>query len=386
MRGDTFIQLPANMVLTKAGVDMMVKSKTPVKRVFARDGIVKDGINSKQFNAPVLQKFVLNGYLEEVYTRLPELLSQRSNIISTNNLITYGILYRKLSPSLSDMLLNSSLVKEFNRKNPKQSIADYRTINMKTVQDLKAKKAELFTLIENDIRDQVLKMLSESNLSDEDRQLRERSLDKFLRYIDPRIWYLYLIVYSTPLQSRMEFDFATMVYDYLDNTQIATHLSNLLMEFIQNAEKAHFERIISANSLTSGENIDVWLRDKENRRKMINLAIQQDELLEISWNLNPSRNVEIDQYRLQILVSNNGLIGEVVRGSLADKMKKNTAGISLSDFYQDSGDAAKLGAGLGLLYNSYLEEICKKKGLKYFCNIVPEVSKGKTTVQIDVSF
>ena len=66
-------------------------------------------------------------------------------------------------------------------------------------------------------------------------------------------------------------------------------------------------------------------------------------------------------------------------------MKKDTDGISLSDFYQDSGDASKLGAGLGLLYNSYLEEICKKKGIKYFCNIVPEPAKDRTTVQIDLN-
>ena len=39
------------------------------------------------------------------------------NIISTNNLIMYGLLYKKLSPALSEMLLGSSVVKEFNRKN-----------------------------------------------------------------------------------------------------------------------------------------------------------------------------------------------------------------------------------------------------------------------------
>lgn len=382
---NTIIQLPSNMILTKAGADTMHQSKNTLKRVLRRDGTLQDGMNSAQFNAPVLQKFVLNGFLEEVFSRLPELLSHRANIISTNNLIMYGLLYKKLSPALSDMLLGSSIVKEFNRKNPKQSIVDYRTISMDMVKALIQQKKELFQLMENDIRDQVTRLINDSNLPDEDRNLRTRALDKFLRYIDPRIWYLYLIIYSTPLQARMELDFAAMVYDYLDNTQIATHLSNLLMEFVQNAEKAHFEKIILSNNLTETGNIDKWLREKENRKKMIDIAIKSDQLLEISWNLNPSRNPVIDQYRIQILVSNKGLIGELTRGTLADKMKKDTDGISLSDFYQDSGDASKLGAGLGLLYNSYLEEICKKKGIKYFCNIVPESVKDRTTVQIDLN-
>ena len=162
------------MILTKAGADTMHQSKNTLKRVLRRDGTLQDGMNSAQFNAPVLQKFVLNGFLEEVFSRLPELLSHRANIISTNNLIMYGLLYKKLSPALSDMLLGSSVVKEFNRKNPKQSIVDYRTISMEMVKALIQQKKELFQLMENDIRDQVAKLINDSNLPDEDRSFENK--------------------------------------------------------------------------------------------------------------------------------------------------------------------------------------------------------------------
>ena len=60
-------------------------------------------------------------------------------------------------------------------------------------------------------------------------------------------------------------------------------------------------------------------------------------------------------------------------------------GINIASFYQDSGDADKLGAGLGLLYNSYLEDICKAEGIQYKCNIFPEPEKERTTVRVDIT-
>ncbi len=66
-------------------------------------------------------------------------------------------------------------------------------------------------------------------------------------------------------------------------------------------------------------------------------------------------------------------------------MGTDTEGINIASFYEDSDDEeTKLGAGLGLLYNSYLEQICKKEGIHYKCVIYPEPKKQKTTVKIDI--
>ena len=67
-------------------------------------------------------------------------------------------------------------------------------------------------------------------------------------------------------------------------------------------------------------------------------------------------------------------------------MKTDTAGIALADFYEDTGGGDKLGAGLGLLYNSYLEDVCREKGIRYFCTLYPEPRLEKTTVTLDLTF
>lgn len=379
------ISLPASLVLTKEGFDFLAHGKTPIVRVPSmRSDIKKDGLDAKQgFNGQVIQKMVMNSYLEEIYIAKPDLLSKRFEIISTNNLIVYGILYKKLSPTLAEKVLMSNVVKDFNRKNPKYSIVDYRSIPKKVADDLVAQKASLFEIIFNDLRDQVHYLLLSSTSSDEDKQMRGRALNKFIRWIDNRIWYLYYLVYQSPMQKEMEETFAEIIFSYLDNTSIAAHMSNLVMEFVQNAEKAHFERIIVRNNLAPKEEVDIYLRKSENRKTVRQIAARSRELLEMSWNMNPGRGQIGKQYRILVRISNFGMIDEITRAKLSQKMKTNTEGIAISDLFTDF-NANKLGAGLGLLYNSYLEDFCKSKKIKYSCSLFPEPSAERTTVQIEI--
>ena len=108
-------------------------------------------------------------------------------------------------------------------------------------------------------------------------------------------------------------------------------------------------------------------------------------MLELSWTMNPERNTIGQQYRILIAISNYGLIDERLSQQLARKMKTNTDGINLASFYGSDEEDGKLGAGLGLLYNSYLEDICRQEGIQYRCNIYPEPRKEKTTVRIDIT-
>lgn len=386
-RTDKFIDLPSRMILTTAGLDLFQRSGTPLKRITNRDGTACEGLESPKFNAATAQKMVMNSYLAEIYTRLPDLLTRRYQIISTNNLIVYAILYKKLSPSLAKTMFETNVVREFNRKNPKNSIVDLQHISPKQAETLIKAKADTFRKIEEEIMAGVREIImADPAISDEDRQSRVMSLGKFINWIDKRIWFLYYVIYLTDARQQMRQVFTKMVARYLDHTKIATHLSNLVMEFIQNAEKAHFERIIVRNGMAKRGEIDKFLRKRENREFVISEAKKAQQWLELAWNMNPERAAVGRQYRIWITISNYGIIDDRVRDSLAKKMKTNTDGIGIADFYSSGdGDADKLGAGLGLLYNSYLEDICKQEGIQDKTNIFPEPQKEKTTVRIEIS-
>lgn len=379
------IQIPVNMILTKSGISLF-HDNTRLKRIKNRENIVKEGLFFPAYNATTIQKMIMNSYVEELYVKLPALLSKRNEIISTNNLVVYAILYKKLSPSLGEMIIESPLLKAFNRNNPKNSIVAIENIDPMMVDKLFNENKNHMENIKKQLHNRVQeKIETDTSLSDEDRNARLKSLNKFIDWIDKRIWYLYLIIYQSSLKNQIESSFAGMIYLYMDNTQIATHLSNLLMEFVQNAEKAHFERIARKNNLiTPNQGIDSYLRNNDNRKELTAHAVKSNQLLEIAWNLNPERTSVGRQYRIQIIISNYGVIDEGKRSLLSRKMKTNTDGISLSTFYEEV-NPEKLGAGLGLLYNSYLEDICRSKNIRYLCNIYPEPVKEKTTVKIDIT-
>lgn len=381
-----YIKLPVAILLSKEGVDFFTKSGKPTKRVVGREGTPQDGIQAEGFIAPTLQKMIMNSFVDEIYLAEPALLPLRNEIISTNNLIVYAILYRKLSPTLGTKIIDSPVFKEFNRKNPKYAVWDLQALALEKAQKLLEGKRELLDKLQTELETLIRERLLAMNLEEEDKQARIRATNKFIRWADARVWYLYLIVFNTPLRNEIQRAFVDIFLQYLETTQIATHLSNLLMEFVQNAEKAHFERIIIRHNFAPRDKVDSYLRDRMNRELVIETAKKDRQLLEISWQLKSNRSAYGKSYRIGLIISNYGLISETTRSRLAAKLKTNTSGIALADFYKDSSGEDRLGAGLGLLYNSYLEDLCRQKGIKYFCNIYPEPKVEKTTVFVEIQF
>jgi hypothetical protein len=383
-RKDPFIHLPASIILTASGLKF-VGANPAIQKVLNREGSPKEGLMSPSFNAQTIQKLIMKSMIEEIFVSQPELLSFRNALISTNNLVVYAILYRKLSPALAKALFESRVVKDFNRKNPKHSIVDLKHVSQQKVEMLQQKFGPQLAAIKREIRELVTeRILSSLNLTDEDMQARVRSLPKFIEWVDPRIWFVFYIIYNTDFKLQITNVFVNMLTAYLDHTRIATHLSNLLMEFVQNAEKAHLERLAYRNNLAARDSVDHFIRSRENREKLKAIALRNNELLEISWNMNPDRISTHSLSRIQIQVSNYGLIDEQTAQRLSRKMKSDIDGISLASFYSES-DSDKLGAGLGLLYNSYLEEICRKENIPYRVSIYPEPKREKTTVKIDMT-
>ncbi len=384
-KSTAFINLPVSLALTGEGLSLFANNPNVLKKFKNKDGSYRQGMQSESYNSVSVQKLIMNSFVEEIFISLPDFLRKRKEIIDTNNLVLYGILYKKLSPSLASMLFESHVLKDYNRKNPKALITSLNHIDKSKMEALRAAKKQLFETMEIEINSEVVqRIISSPDLEEEDRLTRMRSLEKFMAYIDKRIWYLYFIIYQTSLKDEIKKSFADMIALYLDRTKLAAHLSNLLMEFIQNAEKAHLERIIISHNMATKSEIDKYLKNSENRKWVIEEAKRKNQMLELSWNMNSERSGVGNTYKLQIAISNYGLIDEKTRASLATKMKSDASEISVANFYQDSGDADKLGAGLGLLYISYLEDICKKEGIKFFCTIFPEPSKEKTTVKIEI--
>jgi hypothetical protein len=381
-RTDRYIKIPASIIFTKEGRDIISSSSVVPAKLVNHVGIVREGIAAESVNAQTLQKMVMNSYVEEVYCTIPEFLAYRHEIMSLNSLVVFAILYKKLGPTISDMFFHSSVVKDFNRKNPKNSIVNIQQINKKNLDDIICRQKEYFDELKESVAAEVVLLINlNAVLSDEDKQIQNRCLDKFINWIDIRIWYIYNIIYKTNLSQDMRQDMANIIAKYLNRTQIATHLSNLVMELSQNAEHTHFERICIRNNLTRPGKIEEYLRRRSNRDVLTKIAREKKELLSISWNMNPDRNAIGQQYRIKISITNYGLVHDLMKAQMNKKIKTDIEGVSIADFFSADGTSP----GLGLVYNSYLEEYCRDHGIKYRCNIIHDSNTEKTTAIIDIS-
>jgi hypothetical protein len=152
------IALPSYIFLTPMGLEFFSKNAHQtivLKRYQNMNGFTKEGFFTKSFNAQVMQKLIMKFYIEEIYAALPELLPLRQEIISTNNLIIYAILYRKLTPSLAKALFESKVVKEFNRKNPKYSMTELNHISTQKVELLFKQYGPILEQIKESIREKI---------------------------------------------------------------------------------------------------------------------------------------------------------------------------------------------------------------------------------------
>ncbi len=380
------ILLPAELYVSAKGASALSSAGVKTVKLFDGSGAPREGFSAGGFNGSTIRNLIMKSLVDEIRVSLPELLSRRKHILSLNGLILYTVLYRKLNPVLAQRLLSSETVKEFNRKNPRISIVSLEHIDRSRVHGLRESLSEEFRKMETDLKTSIIeKIESDPEAGPEDRKSHIRSIDRFLEFIDERIWYLYFVINRTASGEKFRNTFAREIRRFLSHTVLADHFGNLLMEFIQNAEKAHFERIIQLYSLCPLSASDEFLRHRSNRKRIISLAERTGDMLDLSWIISRDRAGISSQFRMAAAVSNLGIISEGKRNLIQRKMQASAEGMALSDFYKFNDDI-HLGAGLGLHYNSYMEDFCRRNGIWYRASVFQEPGKERTTVKAELIF
>lgn len=386
-RTDVLIDLPVRMALYEDGIISLMGSLTKLPYFTMSDGSRGQGIVRQGLLAPTTQKLIINGYVRDIYVYMPELLKHRSKIIDLTRLSIYGLLYKQMNPTLAKVLLHSPVLLEYNKHNPSSAIRTLNHVNRKQVEAVLKAKANQKEVLELEIRNEAVQRILESTeLSEEDRLMHIRSLDKFIKFIDDRIWYLYMIVYASELRDEMKNLFADTIATYLDRTKIATHLSSVVMELVQNAEKANFDKLLMDNHwIQSPKESFQWLKNNDRRKKVVALAQSQQKFVEIAWRFHKDEIMQRKNYRIDIIVRNPGIMTHSTEKKLAGKMNTDVSESNLSDFFTESSEE-KLGAGLGLLYISYLKEECDRAGLDFKTSVYSDRIEKKTEAKIQITF
>ncbi len=383
-----FISLQAQCFLTDGGENFFTKKQIPLRDMVGPDGRKRYGFTTPNFHAYVIQKLIVKRMISDIFVAKPSLLEKRNEIMDITKLVIYGILYKKFGPQLSKILVSTEMMDRYNKKNATKKITLNSKFNYDAISKLFEMKKEEITGLKKLMLARPISMIdTDEEIRPEDKLEKKLIVTKFVEMIDKQAWYMFYLISQTDERQTIIKQVEQQLIDYLEKTKVADYFSLMLMEIIQNAEKAHLEKIArQKNMLKPTDNIDNFLRDKGCREMAIEQAKKWNHYLNLSWKFeNPNVELDEEEYKLQVQVVNKGVVEQKAKKSMQSKIKTEVKESSLANFYEHS-DADKLGAGLGLFYLSYIDEACRNFNIKFESRIITDEKKEETIVHMSLKF
>ncbi len=382
-----FISLDAKFALTDIGEDFFVSKNIPLRDIVGPDGRKRYGFTSPNFHAYVVQKLIVKKMISDLFVAKTTLLDKRTEIMDITKLIIYGILYKKFGPQLSKALISTDLMDRYNKKNPTKKITETSRFNYDAVSALiDSKREEIYELKKLMLAKPIAMIEADNEIRPEDKLEKKLIVTKFVEMIDKQSWYIFYLISQTEERQNIIKSVEQQLIEYLEKTKIADYFALMIMEIVQNGEKAHLERTARAkNMIKPTDLIDNFLRDEGCRELVVNQAKKWGHQLQLSWKFENQNLSEGTEYKLMVQLSNKGVVGAKIKQEMQGKMKAEVRDRDLASFYQNTS-ADKLGAGLGLFYLSYIQDACKHINIKFDSRIITDEKKEETIVYLGLNF
>jgi len=379
----TSINLPSKFILSDEGMSYFSQRNIPVRDLTTFDGRRKSGFFWPSFKAGLIQKMVVNRLLEMIEVDRHEFLTKREDIIDVTKLLVYGVLYKKFKPALNEILFKSEIIEKIKQANPKKNIGPDFKFNEDIVNNfMKTNGTAIATLKEILLLDPFAVIENDKDINERDKFEKKKIITRFLEQIDDNMWFLFHFLNKTKSKFEIIEQITRILISFFKKTKIADYIAFMLMELIQNAEKAHLEKLAKNKKLMSEEdNIDILLKSKQFREKLYDSAIKNRQFINLSYKFQGDVFSATNRLKLQIQIINKGLLVDKDKKKLTEKIKTDTKEKTLANFYKE-GSGEKLGAGLGLYYLSYLEDACVEENMKFDARIVSDDKKEETIVMI----
>ena len=371
------LDLPLKIVLTDAGASHFISRKQKLLRFKLAEGVEEYGIGLSHFSPASIQNMILVDYISKIEISMPEFVSHRQDVMDLSKIIVYSILYQQFDREIYDALIKCDCVRVHNRQNPRQLIDEQTRIPDVQLRKHLAIKDNVIQQCRQMILDPVWKgIMANTEYSPEEKNIYLLMTEKFLNRLSLMNWYIITLFYKKNGFDAMLSILRATLKEYMDKSKIPEYISLMIMELALNCENTNMRK--EANILYKGiDNSETLVYDQEIRSKIIDQLIQKKELVFLSWKIGGSSTAIGKRGSLNITLYNKADEFQEVKDDIESKMAANTSKTSIVDFYkqmEDDGDT-----GLGLYYMSYLDDACKKVGVK-FESIVNQFSTSDLTV------
>lgn len=340
------------MIFTDAGVSYFISHNKRINKFRLSDNNEEYGIYLVDFSPATVQRMLLLGYLSKIEVAIPNVVEKRRDVIDFTKLISYAMLYRQFDTAVFEDLVESELVRQWNRHNMRNPI-DFKT---PIKHEYLNKVLDKNRLEVQQVRSQILRPLynnirTNPGLLPDEKNIQAFLCEKYLNNMNPLTWFILTAYKDSDAYIDMIRKIQHTLNEYLRRAPIPEYLGLMLIELL-------------ITLTTQGGQVKPGYED-------------DDENIYILWKFNQKKPMTGDRAKLGINISNQRTEFESMKNSINDRTNKNVAEKSLKDFYSEAGDAMM--GNLGLYYLSYLNDACKKVNIQ-FDSFVNRIARFEQTV------
>ena len=366
------LNLPLKIILSEEGTSHFISNKMKLTHFKLADDMEEVGISVNPFKPQSVQNMIMVDYISKMEISMSEFVSVRQDVMDLSKMIVFSLMYKQFDRALYSELVKCDCVLKYNRNHPRNLIDESTRIPDAKLRPILAKNTARVTLAKKAILDPVWKaIVANKNFSPEERNIYLLMSEKFLNRLSLMNWYVSILFFQQEGSEKINVAIRHLLQEYMEKSRIADDISLLIMELVANNENDNLKK--AAKILYNGiEDTNSILFVPEIREKLFNELKRQHKLVTLQWKMGGGSTAIGKQGRLQITLYNQSNEFQQVKDNIADKMSTDTKKKTIIDFYRELPDGEE-GVDLGMMYFSYLDESCKKVGVR-FESIVNQIS------------
>ena len=376
------IDLNLHVILTTSGAGFFMGKGHKLSKITMADGAEQYGVKLSKVSPSSFQHMLRIGYLSRMEISRPEFTTVRSDLMDFSKLIIFGFLYRQFDQMLFDMLISSTMIKEWNRANPGNIIDAQTKINDSFLNEVLSQNADQLKSIRKAITAPLIdRVVTDASLQADEKNIMIFLAEKFMDHTRPFVWFILTRFNSYDEHKELIQEIRKQLDLYIRRSKIADFLTLLLMELAISAETLN---MISFAEKAYGEGVDApaMLYDPVKRETLLSAMTKSGADLTIAWRIGNANVSSIGtENKLELTIYNREAEYLELKEKVEEKMKSG-AGASLGQFYKSTTAG---NAEMGLLYLGYLQEECDKVGLR-FTSRVGEGRSGVPSITLTVQF
>lgn len=360
----TILNLPLKIILTQEGSAFFIRQNKKLLKFKLVDSVEEYGIFFEQFTPVSVQRLLLMDYISKIEISKPEFVSSRQETMDFAKLVVYSVLYRQYDTNIFNQILNSDVIKKWNRLNAANIIDGKTNINDNFLRTVLKKNEKIIFEAKQEILSPLYKFINKNtSLLPEEKNMQLLLSEKFLNNLRPFTWFI-----ITKFREADGFDLIlrtirTTLTEYMDKAKIAEYISLMLMELVVGAENTNLRKEVK-NMYKGTIDPNTVMYDPNIRKKVIDELERKHELVYLVWKLGGGNTSIGTQGKLQITLFNKEDPSETVRDIINDKKNADLKKKSLIDFYKQIPEGEE-DTNLGMYYLSYLSEACDKVNVKF---------------------